>query len=68
VRFFGQCDGGGFTEIDMPVENLLDRFPQVLEQVKAVGDLDGARCTPRGTIRVGSGAITADDFHAGVFD
>ncbi len=45
---------------------LLDGLGQVLPQVEAVGDLDGARCPGGGAVRVGAGPVPADDLDAGV--
>ena len=46
------------------IEHSLGHFTDVLQQVKAVGNLLGLWCAARGTIGVRTGSIPTDDFHS----
>jgi len=48
----------------VPLQQPFQRFPEILQQMPAIGDLDGLRGSLARTVRVGTGAIPADDLHS----
>ena len=55
-----------FEGLVMPIENLVEGFRKVLQQVKAVGHLEcGGGTVPR-AVRIGSKPITSDHADAGM--
>jgi hypothetical protein len=59
--------GGGFSQVGAAGDDgFRYRGAQVLPYVKAVGHLDGVRCSLPGALGVGAGPVAADDLHAGV--
>ena len=50
----------------MPVGKGMDGIAQVAQHVPAVRDLDGIRRTLAPPVRIGSGPVARDHFHAGV--
>ncbi len=48
------------------VEEGFDRLPEVLDEMEAIGNLDGVRCTARRTLDRGVAAIPANDGDAGM--
>jgi hypothetical protein len=50
----------------MSVKPLIEGFGEVLQQVKAIGHLDGVGGTLSGPLRIGSGPIPSDHADAGM--
>jgi hypothetical protein len=47
-------------------EQALEQVAEVRQQMPAIGDLDGIRCSLSGAIGIGAAPITADDLNTGV--
>jgi hypothetical protein len=57
----------GIEGLGIRSEDLIQSFPQILQQMKAVRHLDGCGCALACTLRIRTRPIPSDDLHPGMF-